>query len=483
MNKRLLLLFNVTALLIISCNFNNHSDAPELSSEFWKQQTINKIIEPWTKRGGNSGDRRIPAFMDRNWKPGQTDHIYPGMYSRHIFSYSAAYLMTGKQKYIDIASKLVDYLITYGWDKEYGLWYNEIDTFGEPIDVQKDMFMQLYAVTGLTMYYAVTRDVEVDRYIQNSLDLLKDHAWDHTYEGYINGLKRDLSVSDDSKRTTPQVAPISGYLAYLYPISRKQEYLLMQERGLEIIGNHMINFEEGWLLDNYNRQWKREEDRHFRVNVGHNLEWVWLLLRLNLLTDDEQLRREAFEHYEQLVDTAFHSDTGAWQHWIDPKREDDEQKHSTWWVQAYGNMNELYLYHITDDPIHLERFVKGSRFWNNYFIDHELGGTYMSVGLNGELRRGDKATRSKTSYHAVEHGLLNYLYLGFWVEERPITLYYYIASAEEGDNFYPHIIEDLNLSVDSVKINGKKWDRFNVSEGTIELPDVEQAKVEVTMSS
>ena len=38
----------------------------------------------------------------------------------NVFGYSLAYLFTGEEKYLKIASDAVDFLLEHAWDKEYG---------------------------------------------------------------------------------------------------------------------------------------------------------------------------------------------------------------------------------------------------------------------------------------------------------------------------------------------------------------------------
>ncbi len=456
--------------------------ASGLDGNFWRTQAIGDIITPWTENGLNTEINTFPTYMDREWKPFRSDNQNPGMVSRHIFSYSTAYLLTGEDKYLDQATRIVEYMKEYGWDKEYGLWYNEIDEEGSPVNADKGMFMQLYAVTGLAMYYVVTQDDTVFEYIQESIELLNTHALDEQHGGYINVLNPDLTVQDASKRATPQLAPLSGYLAYLYPVKRNDQYLREMVDGVDLILDKMISPEEQWLMGSFDAQWQVDRERSDRINVGHNLEIVWTLLRLHLLTGNESYKEKALELYPELYEVAFNEQTGAWHHYFSMANNAEKASSTPWWVQAYGNMLELYLYRITENRIHLERFQHGASFWNTYFIDKEYGAAYLSVGIDGEIENGNKAVRSKTSYHSMEHGLLNYLYLNLWVQNKPVTLSFKIKSPEEGKRIYPVIIEDPEVKIDSVTVNGREWHDFNAEEGFITLPELKEASVQVQLS-
>lgn len=460
---------------------SRHPD-PQMDGDFWKTQAIDDIIIPWTQNGLNTETNTFPTYMDREWKPFRSTSQNPGMVSRHIFSYSTAYLLTGEDKYLDLATQIVEYMIEYGWDSEYGLWYNEIDEEGNPVDFDKGMFMQLYAVTGLAMYYVITHDETVLEYIQESIELLNTHAHDEQYGGYINALNRNLTVKDPSKRATPQLAPLSGYLAYLYPVTKNDQYLNEMTDGVDLILDKMISPEEQWLMGSFDEQWQVNIEQSDKINVGHNLEIVWTLLRLHLLTGNESYKEKALEIYPQLYEVTFNEETGAWHHNFSMANNAEKADSTPWWVQAYGNMLELYLYRITEDQIHLDRFQQGADFWNNYFIDKEYGAAYLSVRIDGEIENGNKAVRSKTSYHSMEHGLLNYLYLNLWVQNKPVTLNFKIKSSEEGERLYPNLVEDPEVKISSVTVNGSEWNQFNPEEGYITLPELRNGSVQVQLS-
>jgi len=128
------------------------------------------------------------TFLNRQWKPYNGYEKYPGMLSRHIYSYSTGYLLTGRKEYLRHASRLVDYLIKHGWDRKYGGWYNAINQQGQVVDSTKDGFLQPYAITGLAMYYFITRDPEILDYIERSNQIMQEHAWDSLHGGYYRSL-------------------------------------------------------------------------------------------------------------------------------------------------------------------------------------------------------------------------------------------------------------------------------------------------------
>jgi mannose/cellobiose epimerase-like protein (N-acyl-D-glucosamine 2-epimerase family) len=196
-----------------------------LQGQFWKAQG-QAILSAWTQHA-HASDGTLYAELDRTWTPTDSSTQYPGMLARHLYSYAAGYLLGGREAYLDDADAILEFLIEHGWDDTYGGWYNAVTRTGEVVDPNKDLFMQIYATTGLALYYIATRDARAGTYLTRSRRFMQEHAWDEAHGGYVDVLHRDGSVQASVKDFSPQLAPLSGYLLYLYPATGDSTYLPM----------------------------------------------------------------------------------------------------------------------------------------------------------------------------------------------------------------------------------------------------------------
>lgn len=442
-----------------------------LTGEFWRDQGLEDVLPYWTRHARDLEHGGFFPRLDRTWQPLGDQHKYPGMVSRHLFSYATAYLLTGDAEYLEIADEIFEYVMERGWDPDYGLWYHELDRAGAVVDSTKDMFNQAYAITGLAMYYFVTRDPRVRGYIDQSLEILEARAWDEEYGGFIRALRRDLSVEEWRKDFSPQIAPVSGYLVYLYPATRDPAFLRSMEEILGVVVKRTRDPETGWVTGRFDRSWQPREPREeIRINVGHNLETAWLLMRLHLLTGNLGYLETATELADEMREQAFDPATGAWAHHLDLSEQSIDGESTPWWIQAYGNMVMLYQYRVTGDPRHLETFRAGAEFWNRAFMDPVYGATYLTVFLDGRVEKADKGVRTKTSYHAMEYALLSYLYLNLWVQDAPVELHFQVQDPVAGERLYPSPVEDPDVRIARVEINGRDWTDFDAEAGFITLP-------------
>lgn len=459
-------------------------DSPLFTGEFWRDQGLQDVLPYWTRYGKDQEQGAFYALLDRTWQPQGDLHKYPGMVSRHLFSYATAYLLSGDEAHLREAEEVFAFLAEHGWDHVSGGWYDEVDRSGAVVESSKDLFNQAYAVTGLAMYYFVTHDTRAKEYIARSLEILEEHAWDDENGGYVRSLNRDLSVKETRKDFAPQIAPVSGYLMYLYPATRDTVLLRRMEAIMALVLDRTRDQEAGWVTGRFDESWNPVRPRdEVRVNVGHNLETGWLLMRLHLLTGNDGYRQTGLEFGDAMLDRAFQAENGAWALQLDLETGEVARETTPWWIQAYGNMVQLYQYRITGDPRHLEAFRKGAEFWNDAFIDPEYGAAYLSVFLDKRLDRGDKGVRTKTSYHSMEYALLNYLYLNLWVADRPAELHFYVADPGAGERLYPSPVEDPDIRIARVEINGREWKDFDPVGGSIDLPGSGPARIKVVLTT
>ena len=452
-----------------------------LKGDFWKQQALTDIIPAWEQHVFNEETGGFHAYLKRDWTPYQHNRQYPGMLSRQLFSFSAAYLLSGDQHYLALADSTFRYMVRHGWDTTYGGWYAEIGPHGRVTKAGKDLFMQTYAITGLTLYYATTRNPEAKAYLDTTYQRLRTQAWDQQNQGYYNSLTQDWQVADPQKDFSPQLAPASGFLTYLYPITRKAAYRDHFQTLLTMAWEKMRHPRQPWIMESFTRDWQLIKGQNTHMNVGHNAEVVWLMLRLYHLTGDPVYRKHARTLHQPLVQQAYDTASGAWYHQIPVDKAQPRTATASWWVQAYGNMTQLYLYRVTQDQQYLERFQAGCRFWNKAFLDEQYGGTVLKADLAGNPEKGAKAVRTKTAYHAMEHALLNYCYLKLWVQDQPARLHYRLTNTTKGDQFRPVFLADPEVRIQQVTINGEPWKQFQPKEQVITLPEGEALRLTITL--
>ena len=458
-------------VLFSCCEEKTNRSAKVLSGDYWKSQALNDIIPNWTKFAQDKESGTFYTTLDSLWQPTGDQNKYPSMISRHLFSYSVSYLLSGNEDYLVIADSTVKWLLNQAWDKEFGGWFDSVDGKGNPVQTTKTTFVQVYAITGLVMYYFVTHDKTVLRYIEKSNELLEQKVWDKVAGGYYNTMNRDWTILDSNKDFASQMTPVSGYLLYLYQATKEKKYLDQTKRILDVTTYNMTDNDSGWILESYDCNWRYLAGKavESEINVGHNIEVAWMLLRSYLLTGDKD-QLEAAKKISSKIESSFvFNNHNIWL--TSTSRYSINQGSRTyWWVQAYGNMFKQYLYRIFKDDQYIDAFQRGGEFWDSGFLDKRHGDTFYSVDSTGSNKDAHKADRYKTSYHSMEQCLINYLSLSSWTNNEPTKLYFRINLSVEGELLFPVILEDESLKISKVVIeNIDKTSLVNSSQ-SITLP-------------
>lgn len=485
MNYRIFLYGICFSFLILSCNDKKPENADVLSGEYWKTQAMRDIIPAWTRYSQNERSGTFHTNLDSVWKPFGSTDIYPSMISRHLFSYSAAYLLSGREEDLEIAEKTASWLIDKAWDREMGGWYDALDEEGNPFETTKTTFVQVYVNTGLALYYFVTRDSMVLEYIDKSNDLLEAKVWDTGGSGgYFNTMNRDWSIRDSNKSFSSQITPVSGYLFYLYLATRDQKYLDQTYKILDIVSKRMVDSEYGWVLEDFDREWKYLSSRNdnSEVNIGHNIETAWMMLRYWFLTSDEGNKTTGLKISDKIIRSGAFNKNNVWLATAGRTEPSMPGSDTYWWIQAYGNMINLCLYKATGDEIYLDYFTRGARLWDSAFVDRRHGDTFFRIDSAGNVLDHTKAGRFKSSYHNMEHCLLNYLYLNLWVNCEPVVLHFRISSSNDGENLYPVPIEDRNIRIVKATSPDKGDVPLNTADQAVILPVSRNYKVNVELA-
>ena len=477
-------------LFFSSCNNQKHDQESKIpDGEYWRQQGLNQIIPFWQKNARDTINGAFYMSLTREGKPLPPWDKHPAMISRQIYGFTAAYLMSGNETYLTTAREGAEYLLKHAWDEKYGGWYDVLDKSGNPIVSSKSVPNQLYTNVGLTLYYFATGDENVLSHVKESVRIQKEYALDKTDGGYFQTLNRDLSVADSSKSKHSHYGYTSSLLINMMMITREKEISDFAEELMQISFNHMTDSLYGWFNGfplPYSRSWKltpRVVNDSEVISAGGQLTASLSLLRMYELTGKEIYREKGISLSRQVMQAAWDSTRGGWYDVFDrkpPNRLEDTSS-VTWWLQSYGILIQLHLYNITGDKKHLDSYQRMASFWNNYFVDGKYGGVYQTVSPSGVPISTGKAVVWKASYHEMENALLNYFYLNLYVNHKPATLYFHIKNPEAGAKHYVSLAEDQNVIITGVKINGEKWKSFNPAERYVDLPDIEDIKMEVIL--
>ena len=128
---------------------------------------MNEILNTLRQEVQNELEGNILPF----WMNRMTDHERGGFYGRMsgenelfpeaskgavlnariLWTFSAAYRLLGKEKYLETATRAKRYLLDCFYDRQFGGIYWELDACGRPLDTKKQIYALGFAIYGLSV--------------------------------------------------------------------------------------------------------------------------------------------------------------------------------------------------------------------------------------------------------------------------------------------------------------------------------------------
>ena len=155
------------------------------------------ILPFWTERVMAPAERR---FYGRIAGDGT---LYPDadqsavLYGRLIWTFSAAYRMTGRRELLLPATCARNYLLDHFIDPEFGGVYWSVRADGTPADTRKQFYALGFAIYGLSEYARATDDARAAKEAWRLFETIEAHSFDLQNDGYLEAAARDWSPLED----------------------------------------------------------------------------------------------------------------------------------------------------------------------------------------------------------------------------------------------------------------------------------------------
>lgn len=458
MNKKILVLSVLFLFLIMGCVAKQQATVSAIGvmdPQYWKAQAIKDIIPFWEKtidedNGGFYTDVTCEGQVEAGSK-------LPRMNSRVVFGFTAAYMLSGDEKYLRFAEHGMKYLSDTGWDKENGGWYAFTDDYGGGDMGAKNMFDQTYGNLGPVFYYIATGDKKALELAGQTHTLMKKNAWDEKYGGYYTMVDNQWQNITTAKSFNAQLDTCTAYLIYYYLATGDKNLLQDLIRLCDVIAEKMVDKKTGFVGESYTGDWTGKD---VELWGGHNTKTGWVMMRMYYLTGNKEYLTAARKIDSAQRKYMWDKKHGGWFFKFISTRPASIDDSKDWWTQEEGNNLMLNMYYHSGDKKYIEIFKKSAEFWDKYFMDKTYGECYETLLADGTPSSRVKGTMYKSAYHTMEQALFNYLYLSLYVHKKDAELYFNLSSQTEGQKHYVNILEAKEVKIKSVEINGKAWEKF-----------------------
>ena len=447
--------------------------------------------------------------------------------SRLIFGLSTAYMMTGKDEFLEAAEigtvYLRDHMRFNDEDNNVVYWYHGIKVEGEKEHklltsefgddyYSLPMYEQIYALAGPTMVYRLTGDAKIRWDIDQTIALFKKYYRDNEQGGYFSHLdpisldpRAESLAHNRAKKNWNSVGDHApAYLINLYLATGDPEHAAFLEETFDTISKHFPDYENSpFVNERFFEDWSHDQSwgwQHNRSVVGHNLKIAWNLIRMTSVKPKEEYFALARKIAELMPEAGSDRQRGGWYDVVERVAKPDGEHfqfvwhdRKAWWQQEQGILAYLILYGVLKDDAYLRLARESASFYNAFFLDHDDGGVYFNTLANGlPYLLGTerfKGSHSMSAYHSMELCFLAAVYGNLLIAKEPMFFYFKPYPNAFGNNVLrvaPDLLPAGSIFLEECWINGKPHDDFDPKELTVNLPKSEkrlEVKVKVSPTS
>jgi mannobiose 2-epimerase len=327
--------------------------------------------------------------------------------SRILWTFSAAYNLTKKEKYLNVAERAFHYITEYFVDKQFGGVYWTVDYKGQPLDTKKQIYALAFAVYGLSEFYQASKNIKA---LQSTFDIYNDivkHSHDKKNGGYTEALTRDwkeigdlrLSAKDaNEKKSMNTHLHILEAFTNLHRVSPTEILELQLRELIQLFAEHIISKQSNHLVLFFDDEWN---ERSKVISYGHDIEAAWLVQESTEVLGDKNLLAEIKSRSLEVAKAAaegLDSDGGLWYEYDPEQNHLIKQKHS--WPQAEAMIGFFNAWQNTGDENFLKQSLKSWEFVKKFMGDKTCGEWYWGVNEDySPMKQEDKVGIWKCPYH------------------------------------------------------------------------------------
>ena len=435
--------------------------------------------------------------------------------SRLIYGFASAYLLTGKDEYLEAAEKGSDYLRDhmrfYDADEDIVYWYHGIKVegeketklltseFGDDYD-SIPMYEQIYALAGPTQTMRITGDPKIKWDIDKTLDLFERFFKDEENMGYFSHIDpimldpRTESLAHNRARknwnSVGDHAP--AYLINLYLATGEEKYADFLEYTFDTITRFFPDYESSpFVQEKFHEDWSLDQTWGWQQNravVGHNLKIAWNLMRMQSLKPKKEYLDFARKIAELMPEVGCDRQRGGWYDVVERVTKPNGTHHEfvwhdrkAWWQQEQAILAYLIMFGVLKDDEYNKNGREAAAFYNAFFLDSDDGGVYFNTLANGlPYLLGNerfKGSHSMSGYHSMDLCFLSATYINLLITKQPLILHFKPLPNGFKDNILrvsPDILPVDSIYIENCFVDGEPYHNFNADELTVTLPQTDK---------
>jgi cellobiose epimerase len=370
------------------------------------EKELHEILDYWQRFTQDEKQGGFWGKVDNDNNPDPTAPKAVVLNARILWTFSSAFLHSGKQEYFDMAKKAMQYIIDYFIDKEFGGVYWSVDYKGQMLNGRKQVYGLAFCIYGLSEYYKATDNKLALRYAIDLFEDIEKYSYDEKYGGYLEAFSREwkelddlrLSAKDDNEKKTmnTHLHIIEAY-ANLYSVWADERLKQQIIHLLELFEKYMIDPVQHRLHLFFDEQWNVKSSL---ISFGHDIEAAWLLQECAEVTEHSsyiKYFKNASVAIADKVTKGLDNDGGLWYEYEPATDHLVKEKHS--WPQAEAMIGFFNAWQNSGDQNFLHRSVKSWNFIKEHIKDSLKGEWFWGIKEDYSVMQEDKAGFWKCPYH------------------------------------------------------------------------------------
>ena len=446
--------------------------------------------------------------------------------SRLVYGMASAYMLTGKDEFLEAAEKGTDYLRDkmrfVDTDTDMIYWYHGIKVsssgqeqkllvseFGDDYNCIP-AYEQIYALAGPVQTYRLNGDPRILDDADKTLDLFDAYFKDHEKGGYYSHIHAvTLSPHEESlgrnkaKKNWNSVGDHApAYLINLWLATKDARHAAMLEDTFDTICSHFPDYDESpFVQEKFFDDWSKDQQWGWQQNrsvVGHNLKIAWNLMRFQAVKPKQVYLDLANKIASLMPTVGYDKQRFGWYDVVERILKPGQRFHryawhdrKAWWQQEQGILAYLILNgHLPENSDYRKYADESAAFYNAFFLDHNDGGVYFNVLANGiPYLLGTerfKGSHSMSAYHSTELCFLSTVYIDLLIKKRPLDLHFKPLPNGFKDRILhvaPDMLPEGSVTITQCTIDGSNYSDFDAAGLFVRLPDSkDRLKVQVTLT-
>ena len=371
--------------------------------KFWEKNTIDE------ENGGFIGE--IDSKMEKH--PQAEKGVI--LNARIIWAFSAGYIYTKNQKYLDLAERAYNYLLEKFYNHDYNGVYFMIDYKGNPTMERNQVIAVAFVIYAFSEYYRATKDQKVLDYTLKLFKSLEDHALDKVANGYFDAFSKKWEKLDEmklydgdieAKKTMNANFHLMVAYANIYRTFKDDKVKKALKNLINVLLDNIIDKQRGACNLFFEENWNVIKSND---NYGLDIEASWLIWDAAQVLGDEKIigrvKPLVIKIVEHCLKYGYDKDGGMMDGGND--NEGAVNTNKSWWVQAETVIAFFNAYQITNESKYLDKAFLTWDFIKKYMIDYKYGEWYGTVSKDDHKPNMSESKIGpwKCPYHNSRMGL------------------------------------------------------------------------------